>query len=77
MNTDRRILLQAVKLAFGFVLISAALPVPAYAYVDPISGSIILQVIAAGALAAAYTFKRFTHSIRETARGIWARVRKV
>jgi hypothetical protein len=49
-------------------------PPPAHAYVDPVSGSIILQVLAAGALAAAFTFKRSVHSVRELARSVWTRL---
>jgi succinate dehydrogenase hydrophobic anchor subunit len=51
-------------------------PAPAQAYVDPVSGSILLQVLAAGVLAAAFTFKQVTHRIRSTARRIWAQIRR-
>ncbi len=47
------------------VLLLAILPTPVYAYLDPVSGSIILQVIAAGVFAGALTTKRF-----------WARVKR-
>lgn len=49
-------------------------PPPAHAYIDPVSGSIILQVLAAGALAAAFTFKRSVHRVRELARSVWTRL---
>jgi hypothetical protein len=63
---------QVTLLAAGFVLV---MPGHAYAYIDPVSGSIILQVIAAGALAAAFTFKRATQRARDFARGVWTRIR--
>jgi hypothetical protein len=61
--------------AGAILLASAIAPPPAHAYIDPVSGSIILQVIAAGALAAAFTFKRFTLKVRETIRSLWIRIR--
>jgi hypothetical protein len=40
----------------GFLtLISVVLPASAYAYVDPSTGSILIQVLVAGALGAAFT----------------------
>lgn len=47
------------------VLLLVVVPTPVYAYLDPVSGSIILQVIAAGVFAGAMTTKRF-----------WARVKR-
>lgn len=47
------------------VLLLALLPSPAHAYLDPVSGSIILQVIAAGIFAGVVTTKRF-----------WARIKR-
>lgn len=48
-------------------LVAAALlaPAPAYAYIDPMSGSLVLQALAAGALAAVFFFKRFWARVRE------------
>jgi hypothetical protein len=54
-----------------FVLFAAAtgaVPQPVHAYIDPLSGSIILQVLAAAFLAAAYTMKRFWGRIRQVFR---------
>jgi hypothetical protein len=42
----------------GVVVFHLIMPPLAMAYLDPISGSIILQVLAAGFLAAAATFRR-------------------
>jgi hypothetical protein len=44
----------------------------AYAYLDPISGSIILQAVIAGALGALLTVKRVGFALREA----WARLLK-
>ncbi len=43
-----------------------------FAYLDPISGSIILQALIAGALGALLTFKRVGFAVREA----WARLVK-
>ncbi len=63
----------AVRLAGGLFVLSLVVPAQAYAYIDPISGSIILQVVAAGALATAYTLKRFWQRILSFVRNVWAR----
>ena len=46
------------------------------AYIDPVSGSIILQVLAAGALAGMFTVKRFWAHLRDRARRVWSLVRR-
>ena len=58
------------------VLAVLVLPAPAHAYIDPISGSIILQVLAAGVLAATFTLKRFWAQVRTKARRVWGHVRR-
>ena len=40
-----------------FVFLSLVAPQPAHAYLDPGTGSVILQVLVAGALGAAFTIK--------------------
>lgn len=44
--------------ARGLLVFHLVSPSIAWAYLDPISGSIILQILAAGFLAAAATFRR-------------------
>lgn len=44
--------------AFGILVFHLISPPAAWAYLDPISGSIILQILAAGFLAAAATLRR-------------------
>ena len=41
---------------------------PAHAYVDPGTGSVVLQMVIAGALGAAFTLKRFWRKIVERLR---------
>lgn len=57
------------------LLVSLAAPAPALAYVDPLSGSVILQVASAGILAAAFTFKIWWGRVKELGRMGWRRVR--
>jgi hypothetical protein len=57
------------------VLVSLAAPAPAHAYVDPFSGSVILQIASAGILAAAFTFKSWWRRAKELGRWGWRRVR--
>ncbi len=62
----------------GLVLLSLCLPRPlhamALAYIDPLSGSILLQVIAAGVLGAILTTKSFLAKVRGAARAAWSRI---
>lgn len=44
--------------AFGLLVFHLVAPSMAWAYLDPITGSIVLQILAAGFLAAAATFRR-------------------
>ena len=54
--SDRR---RALVTAFGVIALSGLLvPQPAHAYLDPISGSVLLQVVVAGVLAFSLGAKR-------------------
>lgn len=44
------------------------------AYIDPLSGSVLLQVIAAGVLGALFTTKSFLAKVRGAARAAWSRL---
>ena len=46
-----------------------------YAYLDPISGSIILQAVIAGALGALLTVKRVGFAVREAWSRLWKRIK--
>lgn len=50
---------EALRLALLMLALSLVVPRPAAAYIDPLSGSILLQVLAAGFFATAFTVKRF------------------
>ena len=50
---------EALRLALWMLALSLVVPRPAAAYIDPLSGSILLQVLAAGFFATAFTVKRF------------------
>ena len=69
----RSVRADAVVLALLLLLASFAAPPPAAAYVDPLSGSILLQVVAAGFLATAFTLKRFWYRAAERVRGLRGR----
>jgi hypothetical protein len=49
----------ALRLALLMLALSLVVPPRAAAYIDPLSGSIVLQVVAAGFLAASFTAKRW------------------
>jgi hypothetical protein len=50
---------EALRLALLMLALSLVVPARAAAYIDPLSGSIVLQVVAAGFLAATFTVKRW------------------
>jgi hypothetical protein len=50
---------------------------PAAAYVDPISGSVVFQVLAAGVLGALLTIRHWFASARAAARSLWLRLRRM
>jgi hypothetical protein len=47
-------------------------PLPLYGYIDPLSGSIILQVLAAGLFAGLLTMKRFWFRVRAGFARLWS-----
>lgn len=62
-----------LRILFLGIIVAGVFPSPAYAYIDPMSGSIILQALIAGLLAALLMVKRFWHGISERCRRIWQR----
>lgn len=54
---------QARSIAF-FIFLFTAFPIPAYAYVDPGTGSYILQILLAGLLAVPFAIKRYWVKIK-------------
>ena len=59
----------------GLVLVVAT-PSTAMAYIDPISGSIVLQVLAAGVFAASLAFRRIREQISQVFRSISRQIRR-
>lgn len=55
----------------------AGVPSVAAAYVDPVSGSIVFQVLAAGVLGALLTIRHWFSSARAAARSLWLRLRRM
>ena len=46
----------------------------ALAYIDPLSGSVLLQVLAAGVLGALFSTKAFLAKVRGYARAAWTKL---
>lgn len=55
----------AGSLILGLTVFHVVAPSTAWAYLDPVTGSIVLQVLAAGFLAAAATFRKSRDWFRE------------
>jgi hypothetical protein len=64
-----------LRLTVVLVLLVLADPRPAAAYVDPLSGSVFLQVLAAGALSALFLIKSWWRRLVMLVRQLWARLR--
>lgn len=60
-------------LLLASVLVPGAVYGMALAYIDPLSGSVLLQVLAAGVLGALFTTKAFLAKVRAYARAAWAK----
>jgi hypothetical protein len=56
-------------------MISVLVPRSAHAYVDPSTGSILIQVLVAGALGAAFTVKQWWGRVATAARQLRDRVK--
>lgn len=63
---------ETFDIVIGLLVFHVVAPSMAWAYLDPITGSIVLQIIAAGFLAAAATFRRS----REWFAGLFRRLTK-
>jgi hypothetical protein len=61
----------SIAIALMIVLVS---PTRAYAYIDPVAGSVILQAVAAAFLAGAYTLRRSWSQVRTVVGGLIRRV---
>jgi hypothetical protein len=54
----------AVRLLGSALLVSIVAPRMAYGYIDPLSGSIVLQVLAAGLMAATLSVRRLRNWVK-------------
>ena len=63
---------RAVSYAAGLLVLLLISPLPLYGYIDPLSGSIILQVLAAGLFAGLLTIKRFWLRVRSAFSRLWS-----
>lgn len=63
-----------VRLSLYLFVLALITPRSAFGYIDPLSGSIILQVIAAGVLAGVLTAKRLWLRITGVIRRAWTRL---
>ena len=59
-----------------FVVSLGLVPVSAHAYLDPGTGSYILQIVIGSLLAAAFTIKAFWHRIKAFLEGLFSSRRK-
>jgi len=73
-TTRTRARSRVVLLLLFLGVFSVAAPPPAHAYIDPLSGSIVFQVIVAGALGALLTVRRWWATVVRLVRGLLARV---
>ncbi len=65
---------RVLRLLCFLTLVSILVPGRAYAYVDPATGSIVIQVLVAGALGAAFTVKQWWGRVSTAARQLRDRV---
>jgi hypothetical protein len=70
----RRQRARVLRLFCLLMLVSILAPGRAHAYVDPSTGSILLQVLVAGALGAAFTVKQWWGRVATAARQLRDRV---
>ena len=69
-----------LRVLCALMLASALMPDAAYgmalAYIDPLSGSVLLQVLAAGVLGALFSTKAFFAKVRGFARAAWTKLKR-
>jgi hypothetical protein len=71
-RSNRKSLPDVGRFLAVFLLVAVVFPPPAAAYLDPLSGSILIQVVAGGVLAGSLTLKRFWRRVRDLMHGAWA-----
>ncbi|HWL38755.1 MAG TPA: hypothetical protein VNO75_00835 [Gemmatimonadaceae bacterium] len=63
-----------LRLLAIFCILAALAPAPAIAYIDPVAGSIFLQVLIAGILGGLLAFKRAGFIVKSTLSRLWRRL---
>lgn len=63
-----------LRLVLVLVALHVAAPPAAHAYLDPISGSVILQALIAGLLGALLTVKKVSWAIRDFFSKLWKKI---
>ena len=63
-----------LRFLIALCLVSVLTPRPALAYIDPVAGSVMLQVLIAGALGALFAFKQAGAAVKMTLSRIWRRL---
>ncbi|CAN5264073.1 MAG: hypothetical protein H0W36_01115 [Gemmatimonadetes bacterium] len=64
----------ALRLTAALLLAAVIAPPNAHAYIDPVSGSAILQALAAGVLAGIFMLKSSWHRVKDGVRNLWQRL---
>jgi hypothetical protein len=73
MNNPRISQLHCNAIPLGLLILT--LPIDAHAYLDPGTGSMVLQVIIAGILGAVFTFKSYVRAVITSITGIFRKQR--
>jgi hypothetical protein len=73
MNNPRISRLHCNAIPLGLLILT--LPIDAHAYLDPGTGSMVLQVIIAGILGAVFTFKSYVRAVITSITGIFRKRR--
>jgi hypothetical protein len=63
-----------LRFLIALCLVGILSPRPALAYIDPVAGSVMLQVLIAGALGALFAFKQAGAAVKMTISRIWRRL---
>jgi hypothetical protein len=63
-----------LRILIALCLAGVLTPAPALAYIDPVAGSVMLQVLIAGALGALFAFKQAGAAVKLTISRIWRRL---
>ena len=63
-----------LRFLIALCLVGIVAPAPALAYIDPVAGSVMLQVLIAGALGALFAFKQAGAAIKMSISRLWRRL---